>query len=64
MRYYTVKEAAERLGVSERYVYNAIHRPEGRGRLNAIVRRGYSKGFRISEEEVERWFREEWEVVA
>lgn len=64
MRWLTVKEAAEALGVSERFVYSAIHRPEGRGKLNAIVRRGYSKGFRISEEEVERWFREEWEVVA
>lgn len=60
MDYMTVKETAELLGMSQRSVYAAIER----GELRALVRRGYSKGYRISREEVERWMREEWVEVS
>lgn len=60
MDYMTVKEAAELLGMSTRSVYAAIER----GELHAVVRRGYTKGYRISRQEVDRWMREEWVEVA
>ena len=55
----TVKETAELLGMSPRSVYDAVER----GALRAIVRRGYSKGYRISRAEVDRWLSEEWVPV-
>lgn len=57
--YMTVKETAELLGMSVRSVYDAVER----GTLRAIVRRGYSKGYRISRQEVDRWLSEEWVPV-
>lgn len=56
----TVKQTAELLGMSERSVYEAVER----GSLRAIVRRGYSKGYRINRQEVDRWMKEEWVAVA
>lgn len=55
----TVKETAECLGISEKSVYAAIRH----GNLRAMVRRGYTRGYRISAEEVTRWMHEEWEPV-
>ena len=55
----TVKETAELLGMSPRSVYDAVES----GTLRAIVRRGYSKGYRISRAEVDRWLSEEWVPV-
>lgn len=57
--YMTVKETAELLGMSVRSVYDEVER----GTLRAIVRRGYSKGYRISRQEVDRWLSEEWVPV-
>lgn len=59
MEWYTVKQTAELLGMSPRSVYEAIEK----GSMRALVRRGYSVGYRISAEEVDRWQREEWVEV-
>ncbi len=58
-RWLTVKETAEALEISESSVYEAIKR----GELKAMVRRGYSRGYRIEATEVERWISEEWVAV-
>lgn len=57
--YLTVKQTAELLGISERSVYKAVER----GTLRAVVRRGYTRGYRINKAEVDRWLSEEWVAV-
>lgn len=53
----SVARAAEILGVSEWVLYHE-HKA---GRLRFLVRRGCSKGYRVSRREIERWMAEEWE---
>ena len=50
---YTVPEAAKYLGICNKAVYEEVHA----GRLNALVRRGYKKGWRIRKEELDNWLK-------
>ena len=51
MKFYTVKEAAERIGKSEQVVRRLIRE----GYLEAKAPLGYERGKLVSEEAIERW---------
>lgn len=59
MKYFTVRELAEITELSEWQVRREIRA----GRMRAVVRRGMERGYRVSEDELERWWAEEWESV-
>lgn len=55
----TVREVAERIGASTQTVYRLI----GSGELEAVCKRGCSRGWRVRESALARWAREGWEPV-
>lgn len=58
-RWLTVPEAAKEIGISPRTAYDAIKR----GDLRAVVRRGCTRGYRVSTDEIARYMDEGWEPV-
>lgn len=55
----TVKEAAARLSMSEWSLRRAINS----GALKAVVRRGYERGIRIKESDLEEYVENQWVEV-
>ena len=56
MEMLTVAQVASRLALSE----STVRREIKSGRMRAVVRRGMSRGLRVSVKELDRWAREEW----
>lgn len=59
VKYRTVKEAAELYGIPKERIYAEIRA----GRLVARVPRGCSRGYRVSDEDMDDWFANGMEVV-
>lgn len=56
MEMLTIAQVASRLALSE----STVRREIQSGRMRAVVRRGMSRGLRVSVQELDRWAREEW----